>query len=67
MVHDYQLTTIGNALKYYGYSFNSLKQDELAKAEKLLLKVKPHLFAVSIRLPAGHARGDAVDDHVLDQ
>ena len=23
-VHDYQLTTIGNALKYYGYSFNSI-------------------------------------------
>ncbi|MGF7007693.1 ABC transporter substrate-binding protein [Aminobacter sp. BE322] len=47
MVHDYQLTTIGNALKYFGFSFNSLKPDELAKAEELLIKVKPHLFAVS--------------------
>lgn len=47
MVHDYQLTTIGNALKYFGYSFNSLKQDELAKAEELLIKAKPHLYAVS--------------------
>src|SRR5688572_32683167 len=35
-VHDYQLTTIGNALKYYGYSFNSVDAKELADAEKLL-------------------------------
>jgi len=59
MVHDYQLTTIGNALKYYGYSFNSLKQDELAKAEALLLKVKPHLFAVSSDYQPGMRAGDA--------
>ena len=59
MVHDYQLTTIGNALKYYGYSFNSIKPKELAKAEELLIKVKPHLFAIIQRLPAGDAGGDA--------
>ena len=47
MVHDYQLTTIGNALKYYGYSFNSIDPAELAKAEELLIAVKPHLFAIS--------------------
>jgi spermidine/putrescine transport system substrate-binding protein len=47
MVHDYQLTTIGNALKYYGYSFNSVDPKELADAEKLLLDAKPHLFAIS--------------------
>ncbi|WP_027134825.1 ABC transporter substrate-binding protein [Geminicoccus roseus] len=47
MVHDYQLTTIGNALKYFGYSFNSVDPAELAEAEKLLLQVKPHLFAIS--------------------
>jgi spermidine/putrescine transport system substrate-binding protein len=47
MVHDYQLTTIGNALKYYGYSFNSIDPKELADAEKLLLEAKPHLFAIS--------------------
>ena len=47
MVHDYQLTTIGNALKYFGYSFNSIDPNELAKAEELLLKVKPHLFAIT--------------------
>lgn len=46
-VHDYQLTTIGNALKYYGYSFNSIDPKELADAEKLLLDVKPHLFAIT--------------------
>ena len=47
MVHDYQLTTIGNALSIYGYSFNSNDEKELAEAEKLLLEVKPHLFAIN--------------------
>lgn len=47
MVHDYQLTTIGNALKYFGYSFNSVDPKELADAEDLLLKAKPHLFAIN--------------------
>jgi spermidine/putrescine transport system substrate-binding protein len=47
MVHDYQLTTIGNALKYFGYSFNSVDPKELADAEELLLKAKPHLFAIN--------------------
>jgi hypothetical protein len=46
-VHDYQLTTIGNALKYFGHSFNSVDSQELAQAEELLLKVKPHLFAIT--------------------
>lgn len=47
MVHDYQLTTIGNALKYFGYSFNSVNPDELAQAERLLIDAKPHLYAIS--------------------
>jgi spermidine/putrescine transport system substrate-binding protein len=47
MVHDYQLTTIGNALVSLGFSFNSVKADELAKAEELLIKVKPHLYAIN--------------------
>jgi spermidine/putrescine transport system substrate-binding protein len=47
MVHDYQLTTIGNALKYFGYSFNSVDPAELADAEKLLIDAKPHLFAIN--------------------
>ncbi|WP_411032677.1 spermidine/putrescine ABC transporter substrate-binding protein [Shinella sp. BYT-45] len=47
MVHDYQLTTIGNALVSLGFSFNSVKPEELAKAEELLIKVKPHLYAVN--------------------
>lgn len=47
MVHDYQLTTIGSALVSLGYGFNSIKPDELAKAEELLIKVKPHLFAIN--------------------
>ena len=66
MVHDYQLTTIGNALKYFGYSFNSLKPDELAKAEELLIKVKPHLFAVTSTISRACAPA-TLDDHVLDE
>ena len=58
MVHDYQLTTIGNALKYFGYSFNSVDPNELADAEKLLLEVKPHLFAITSDYQPGMRSGD---------
>jgi spermidine/putrescine transport system substrate-binding protein len=60
MVHDYQLTTIGNALKYYGYSFNSIADNELADAEKLLLAAKPHLFAINSDYKPSMLSGDAV-------
>ena len=59
MVHDYQLTTIGNALKYYGYSFNSNDEKELAEAEKLLLEAKPHLFAINSDYQPSMRNGDA--------
>lgn len=59
MVHDYQLTTIGNALKYFGYSFNSVDPNELADAEKLLLEVKPHLFAINSDYQPPLRSGDA--------
>ncbi len=59
MVHDYQLTTIGNALKYFGYSFNSVDPQELADAEKLLLEVKPHLYAISSDYQPSMRNGDA--------
>jgi spermidine/putrescine transport system substrate-binding protein len=59
MVHDYQLTTIGNALKYFGYSFNSVDPKELADAEKLLIEVKPHLFAISSDIQPNMRSGDA--------
>ena len=59
-VHDYQLTTIGNALKYYGYSFNSVEAKELADAEKLLLAAKPHLFAITSDYQPAMRNGDAV-------
>jgi spermidine/putrescine transport system substrate-binding protein len=59
MVHDYQLTTIGNALKYYGYSFNSIDPDELADAEKLLIDAKPHLFAINSDYQPSMRSGDA--------
>jgi len=59
MVHDYQLTTIGNALKYFGYSFNSVAENELADAEKLLIGAKPHLFAISSDYQPAMRSGDA--------
>jgi spermidine/putrescine transport system substrate-binding protein len=59
MIHDYQLTAIGNALKYFGYSFNSVDPNELAKAEELLLAVKPHLFAISSDYQPPMRAGDA--------
>ena len=59
MVHDYQLTTIGSALKYFGYSFNSLDEKETADAEKLLLAVKPHLFGINSDYQPSMRNGDA--------
>ncbi len=59
MVHDYQLTTIGNALKYFGYSFNSVDEKELAEAEKLLIESKPHLFAINSDYQPSMRNGDA--------
>ncbi|KAF1053267.1 MAG: Putrescine-binding periplasmic protein SpuD [Stenotrophomonas maltophilia] len=59
IVHDYQLTAIGNALKYYGYSFNSLDEKELAQAEKLLIQAKPHLFAINSDIQPSMRNGDA--------
>ena len=59
IVHDYQLTTIGNALKYFGYSFNSVDPAELADAEKLLLEVKPHLYAITSDYQPPLRNGDA--------
>ncbi len=47
VIHDYQLTTIGNALKYFGYSFNSVTDAELGQVEQLLMQVKPHLRTIS--------------------
>ena len=59
MVHDYQLTTIGNALKYYSYSFNSIDPAQLAKAEELLMSAKPHLFGINSDYKPNLLSGDA--------
>jgi spermidine/putrescine transport system substrate-binding protein len=59
MVHDYQLTTIGNALKSFGYSFNSNDPAQLAEAEKLLVAVKPHLFGINSDYQPSMRNGDA--------
>jgi spermidine/putrescine transport system substrate-binding protein len=59
MVHDYQLTTIGSALVSLGLGFNSIKPEDLAKAEELLIKVKPHLFAINSDYQPSMRSGDA--------
>jgi spermidine/putrescine transport system substrate-binding protein len=59
ILHDYQLTTIGAALCALGYSFNSVDPGELAKAEKLLIDSKPHLFAITSDYQPGLRSGDA--------
>jgi len=59
IVHDYQLTTIGAALVAQGFSFNSIDPGELAKAEKLLIESKPHLFAITSDYQPGMRSGDA--------
>ena len=60
LVHDYQLTTIGGALKALGYSFNSIDPKENAEAEKLLLATKPHLFGINSDYQPSMRNGDAV-------
>ena len=59
MVHDYQLTTIGDALLPFGHSFNSIDPAELADAEELLLALKPHLFAINSDYQPAMRSGDA--------
>lgn len=58
-IHDYQLTSIGNALVYHGYSFNSVDEAELAKAEALLIAVKSHLFQITSDYQPPMKAGDA--------
>ncbi len=58
ILHDYQLTTIGAALCALGYSFNSIDVKELADAEALLIKSKPHLFAITSDYQPGMRSGD---------
>ncbi len=46
-VIDGATETVGMALKYFGYSYNSDKDAELSKARDLLVKFKPHVGAIT--------------------
>ena len=46
-VLDGATETVGMALKYHGYSYNSDKDSELSKARDLLLKFKPNVGKVT--------------------
>lgn len=58
-IHDYQLTAIGNALKYHGYSFNSVDPAELAKAEEVLLASATHFQGITSVYQLPMRAGDA--------
>ena len=67
-VHDYQLTTIGNALKYFGYSFNSVDPERACGGrEAASLAAKPHLFAITSDYQPAMRNGDACHGDVLDR
>lgn len=59
IAHDYQLTTIGNALVALGYSFNSCELHELEAAEALLMQVKPHLHSIDSDYQPAMRAGEA--------
>ena len=67
MVHDYQLTTIGNALKYFGFSFNSLKAGRAGQGRGTADQGQAASVRRVERLPALDARRRRLDDDVLDQ
>lgn len=59
IIPDDQLAAIGIALKYFGHAFSSVDEKELAQAEELLIKVKPHLFAINTDYQPSMRNGDA--------
>ena len=60
MVHDYQLTTIGSRAGVAGAHLQlGQAEAELDKAEELLIKVKPHLFAINSDYQPGMRSTDA--------
>jgi spermidine/putrescine transport system substrate-binding protein len=59
IIPDEQLSAIGCALKYFGYPFGSVDAKQLADAEKLLMQVKPHLFAINTDYQPPMRNGDA--------
>ncbi len=64
MVHDYQLTTIGNALKYFGYSFNSIDPKELAAGREAAARGQAAPVRHHQRLPARPAQRRCLDASV---
>jgi spermidine/putrescine-binding protein len=58
VIIDLDRDCMGSALKYLGYSGNSVKADELAKARDALIELKPHLQALKYyNVGAGLSQG----------
>ena len=60
VIIDLDRDCMGSALKYLGYSGNSVNEDELAKARDALIQLKPHLQALKYyNVGAGLSKGTA--------
>jgi spermidine/putrescine-binding protein len=60
VIIDLDRDCMGSALKYLGYSANSVNEEELAKARDALIELKPHLQALKYyNVGAGLSRGTA--------
>jgi spermidine/putrescine-binding protein len=60
VIIDLDRDCMGSALKYLGYSANSVNEDELAKARDALIELKPHLQALKYyNVGAGLSKGTA--------
>ena len=57
-VLDGATETVGMALKYHGYSYNSDKDSELSKARDLLLKFKPSVGLITSTYKADLTKAD---------
>ena len=66
MVHDYQLTTIGNALKYFGYSFNSQRREAAGRRREAAARGQAASLRDQFRLSAVDAQRRCLDVGVLD-
>lgn len=60
VIIDLDRDCMGSALKYLGFSANSVNEDELARARDALIELKPHLQALKYyNVGAGLSKGTA--------
>ena len=67
MVHDYQLTTIGNALIYHGFQLQLGRRRGTCAGRKAADRRQTASLCDLVRLPARDAQRRCLADHVLDR